>query len=72
MPASDKATRGAQYAQRLIDNRYAQENLSEALESLRAAYQRASKRRVEPARDEKFRQQMRQAALSIDPRLARP
>jgi hypothetical protein len=55
MQPSDKAERGARYAQRLIDNRYAQENLNDAVNSLRAAYQRASKRRVEPARDEKVR-----------------
>jgi hypothetical protein len=53
------------YLERLIDNRYAQENLSEAAEKLRAAYRRASKRRVEPTRDEKLREQLRQAALSI-------
>jgi hypothetical protein len=65
MPASDGTARAAAYAQRLIDNRYAQENLGEAVDSLRAAYQRASKRRVEPARDEKIRKHVRHAAHSI-------
>jgi hypothetical protein len=53
------------YAQRLLDNDYVQQNLVDAADALRAAYRRASKRRVEPARDEKLRLQLRQAALSI-------
>ena len=65
MPANETAAQGAVYAQRLIDSRYAQENLGEAVESLRQAYQRASKRRVEPTRDEKVRKQVRQAADSL-------
>lgn len=65
MPASETGARAAVYAQRLIDSRYAQENVGEAVESLRQAYQRASKRRVEPTRDEKVRKQVRQAADSI-------
>jgi hypothetical protein len=51
--------------ERAMGNRYAQENLQDAAEKLRAAYRRASKRRVEPTRDEKLREQLRQAALSI-------
>jgi hypothetical protein len=62
---SDTPSRLTPYLERLIDNRYAQENLSDAAERLRAAYRRASKRRVEPSRDEKLREQLRQAALSI-------
>ena len=53
------------YAQRLIENEYVQENLAQAVESLRAAYRRASKRRVEPTRDEQLRRQVREAALSL-------
>jgi hypothetical protein len=53
------------FLERALDNRYAQENLSDAAENLRAAYRRASKRRVEPTRDKKLREQLRQAALSI-------
>ena len=53
------------YVQRLLENDYVQENLAEGVDSLRAAYRRASKRRVEPARDEKVRRQLRQAAASI-------
>ena len=53
------------YGQRLLDNNYVQENLAQAAESLRAAYHRASKRRVEPTRDEKLRRQVREAARSF-------
>jgi hypothetical protein len=60
-----KADRAGTYAQRLIENDYVQENLLRAADSLRAAYRRASKRHVEPTRDEKLRRQVRQAALSL-------
>jgi chemotaxis response regulator CheB len=63
--ASDTATKAGAYAQRLLDNEYVQENLAQAVESLRAAYRRASKRRVEPTRDEKLRRQVREAGLSL-------
>src|SRR4051812_24504293 len=65
MAATQTASRVGPYVERLLENSYAQEQLGEAVESLRAAYQRASKRRVEPTRDEKLRRQIRQAALSI-------
>jgi hypothetical protein len=65
MVGSDTAQRATPLLDRLVSNRYAQENLSDAAEKLRAAYRRASKRRVEPTRDEKVREQLRQAALSI-------
>ena len=60
-----KADRAGTYAQRLIENDYVQENLLRAADNLRAAYRRATKRRVEPTRDEKLRRQLRQAALSF-------
>ena len=63
--ASETATKTGMYAQRLLDNEYVQENLAQAVESLRAAYRRASKRRVEPTRDEKLRRQVREAARSL-------
>ena len=63
--ASDKVANAGTYAQRLIENEYVQENLAQGVESLRAAYRRASKRRVEPTRDEKLRRQVRDAALSL-------
>jgi hypothetical protein len=63
--ANEKVANAGTYAQRLIENEYVQENLAQAAESLRAAYRRASKRRVEPTRDEKFRRQVREAANSL-------
>jgi len=63
--ASDTSPKAGTYAQRLLENEYVQENLAQAAESLRAAYRRASKRRVEPTRDEKIRRQVREAALSL-------
>jgi hypothetical protein len=62
---ASKADRTGTYVQRLIENEYVQENLAQAADSLRAAYRRASKRRVEPMRDEKLRRQVREAALSL-------
>jgi len=65
MAASITAEKAGTYAQRLIENEYVQENLAQAANNLRAAYRRASKRRVEPTTDEKLRRQVRQAALSL-------
>ena len=63
--ASNATSRMGMYGQRLLENDYVQENLSQAVESLRAAYRRGSKRRVEPTRDEKLRRQIREAARSL-------
>jgi hypothetical protein len=63
--ASKRADRAGTYAQRLIENEYVQENLAQAATNLRAAMRRASKRRVEPTRDEKVRRQLREAVLSL-------
>ena len=63
--ARETAASAGAYAQRLLDNDYVQENLANAMEGLRSAYARASKRRVKPAQDKKVRQQVRQAALSV-------
>lgn len=65
MTGTEATARAAPFIERMLENRYAQENLNDGIESLRAAYRRASKRRVEPTRDEKLRNQLRQAALSI-------
>jgi hypothetical protein len=65
MAKTETSPKAALYAERLIENAYVQENLANAAKSLRAAYDRASKRRVKPASDEKLYQQVRQAALSI-------
>lgn len=63
--AKDYTEKAGVYAQRLMDNEYVQDNLAHAAENLRAALRRASKRRVEPTRDEKIRRQLRQAAQSL-------
>jgi len=61
----DTAAKAGDYAQRLVDNEYVQENLGEAIANLRAAYRRVSKRRVRPATDQRLRGQLRQAAASL-------
>jgi hypothetical protein len=53
------------YLERLVENGQAQGNLRDAAASLRAAYERASKRRVKAARDEKIRRQLRNAGQSL-------
>ena len=65
MTATESASRLGPYVERLLQNAYVQDNLLDAVENLREAYERAQKRRVEPARDEKIRHQLRQAALSL-------
>jgi hypothetical protein len=65
MARTNHTARLAPYAAELLENAYVQENLRDGVEKLRAAYQRAQKRRVEPTRDEKLRQQLRSAAASI-------
>ena len=65
MAGADTAARVGPIAERLLENQYAQENLREAVENLRGAYRRASKRRVKPAEDNKLRQQVREAAASL-------
>ena len=65
MTATESASRLSPYVERLLQNAYVQDNLLDAAENLREAYERAQKRRVEPARDEKIRRQLRQSALSL-------
>ena len=55
----------ATYAERLAANDYLHENLLDAVENLRRAYGRASKRKAAAAEDEKFYRQLREAARSI-------
>jgi hypothetical protein len=62
---ASKTSRAGDLAERLVTNRYAQENIRDAVEQLRAAYARASKRRVRPAEDAKLRAQVNRAATSI-------
>jgi hypothetical protein len=65
MATMDQTARVAPYLKELMDNDYVQQNLREGITRLRAAYDRAQKRRVEPTRDEKLRQQVSSAAQSI-------
>jgi hypothetical protein len=65
MAKTETASEAGQYLERMLDNRYVQERLVEAAENLRAAYRRASKRRVEPTNDKKLRRQVRSARLSL-------
>ena len=65
MAATESASRLGPYVERLLQNAYVQDNLLDAVENLRQAYERSRKRRVEPARDEKIRRQLREAAFSL-------
>ena len=62
---ASKSSRAGALAERLLSNSYAHENISDAAEQLRAAYDRASKRRVRPAEDAKVREQVNRAAASV-------
>jgi hypothetical protein len=64
MALADTASRLGGSAQGFLQNQYAQERLNEAIENLRAAYKRGSKRRVKPAEDRKLREQVRNAAIA--------
>ena len=65
MAATESASRLGPYVERLLQNAYVQDNLLDAVENLRQAYERSQKRRVEPARDKKIRRQLREAAFSL-------
>jgi uncharacterized membrane protein YccC len=65
MATGDVMARMGPYLERLVENGYAQDNLRDATANLRAAYERASKRRVKATRDEKIRRQLRNAAQSL-------
>jgi hypothetical protein len=54
------------FAEELLDNNYARENLQEGAEKLRDAYARAQKRRVNPAKDRKLRKQIEAAVQALD------
>ncbi len=62
--AAETLARFGPYAERLAENDYVQENLLNAAQNLRDAYERSRKRRVKAARDEKFRAQIQAAAAS--------
>lgn len=61
MSATKRARRVAPFAEELLENNYARENLEEAAKKLQAAYKRSQKRRVKAARDERIRRQIKSA-----------
>ncbi|HEY7151752.1 MAG TPA: hypothetical protein VH391_08715 [Solirubrobacterales bacterium] len=65
MKSRDAVGRVGPLAERLLENQYAQENLRTGVESLRAAYRRATKRRASPTEDKKLHAQLRRGAASI-------
>jgi hypothetical protein len=54
------------FAEELLDNTYARDNLQEGAEKLRDAYERSRKRRVKPSKDRKLRKQLEAAIAAID------
>jgi len=63
---TDATTRLLPFAEEMLENSYARENLREGAENLRAAYARARKRRVNPAQDRKLRRQLEAAVAKLD------
>jgi hypothetical protein len=61
MATADTAMR----IERLLENEYAQEQLRDGMKNLRAAYERARKRRVKPTRDQRLRRQVQAATASL-------
>jgi hypothetical protein len=54
------------FAEELLENSYARENLQEGAEKLRDAYERSQKRRVKPSKDRKLRKQIEAAVQALD------
>jgi len=54
------------FAEELLDNTYARDNLQEGAEKLRDAYERSRKRRVKPSKDRKLRRQLEAAIVALD------
>jgi anti-sigma factor RsiW len=66
MAITDAPSRLLPFAEELLDNNYARENLREGGEKLRDAYDRARKRRVKPSQDRKLRRQFEAAIAALD------
>jgi hypothetical protein len=66
MAMTDAPTRLLPFAEEMLENSYARENLREGAENLRHAYDRARKRRVNPAQDRKLRRQLEAALAKFD------
>lgn len=65
MSPTDTASRITPLIEQLAENDYARENLRKGAEGLRAAYERAHKRRVKSVKDEKLHHQIGKAFGSI-------
>jgi hypothetical protein len=65
MAKADGLARAAPYVERLAGNEYLQENLREAAANLRAAYARASKRKVDAVDDRIVKRRLRKAGESL-------
>ncbi|HET7573588.1 MAG TPA: hypothetical protein VFJ99_00590 [Solirubrobacterales bacterium] len=65
MSPTETAARITPLLEQLAENEYARENLRKGAQSLQAAYERAQKRRVDKARDEKLHRQIGSAWGSL-------
>jgi hypothetical protein len=65
MSPTDTAARITPLLEQLAENDYARENLRKGAQSLQAAYERAQKRRVKKAKDEKLHRQIGKAWGSL-------
>jgi hypothetical protein len=63
--ATGTVERIAPYIERFFDNRYARENLSEAVSGLRDAYHRGSKRGARAPTDRRFRDRLTDATVAM-------
>jgi hypothetical protein len=65
MPATDLSARLLPYAEELLENEYARDNLRQGAEKLRDAYGRTRKSRVDSAKDGKLRGQLTAAVAAL-------
>lgn len=65
MAATDVSARLLPYAEELLENEYARDNLRQGAEKLRDAYGRTQKRRVDSAKDGKLRSQVTAAVAAL-------
>ncbi len=63
---TDIPSRLKPFAEELLDNNYARQNLQEGAAKLQDAYERSRKRRVKPSKDRKLRKQLEAAIQAID------
>ncbi|MBA3865275.1 MAG: hypothetical protein H0X42_02830 [Solirubrobacterales bacterium] len=63
--ATDSMARIAPYIEQLLDDESARQSLRQGTETLRSAYERSRKRRVNASSDRKLRRQLQSAARSL-------